>query len=390
MMRKRLPLALLLAFPLSVGFWAQETQSPSILSALNADVTTLFTSIGRDVTPRLYQMAMSGNDLVGEARIGGFTRVTLSVAGLSLTTMDGIARVLGSSDPELWKFSLVSLPSAIQGGLSFAGSMAADGFSMATGAAFGLPNLRFGIGLPLPFGLEFLGNGFYLSRSILEQVTQTAGLSLPVDLDGLGVELEMLTAGGILRKTIFSEARGLLWPSVSIGASYTYSKFDFAVDNFSLGALGMDPYPVSGLGTLELDGNLGFHTEVQSYGVVFHVSKTLLWFMTPFAKAGAYYHVSDYRSAFNVTATITPTPTDPPAVPAPDPITQSLDAPVILHEENISLIASAGLEVKILPVTLTVCASLDLDRPVVEFTAPVLNGFKVNGLGVTAALRIQI
>ncbi len=112
--------------------------------------------------------------------------------------------------------------------------------------------------------------------------------------------------------------------------------------------------------------------------------------MTPFAKAGAYYHVSDYRSAFNVTATITPTPTDPPAVPAPDPITQSLDAPVILHEENISLIASAGLEVKILPVTLTVCASLDLDRPVVEFTAPVLNGFKVNGLGVTAALRIQI
>ncbi|MFZ4617256.1 MAG: hypothetical protein ACOYM2_13795, partial [Rectinemataceae bacterium] len=212
----------------------------------------------------------------------------------------------------------------------------------------------------------------------------------PEGRHGLGVQLGMLTAGGILRKTIFSEARGFLWPSVSIGASYTYSKFDFAVDNFSLTALGMDPFPVSGLGTLALDGNLGFHTEVQSYGAVFHVSKTLLWFMTPFAKVGAYYHVSDYSSAFNVKATITPTPTDPPTVPAPDPIIQSLDAPVILHEENISLIASAGLEVKILPVTLTVCASLDLDRPVVEFTAPALNGFKVNGLGVTAALRIQI
>lgn len=386
--------ALILVLSLAAGAFAQE-ESPIDLTALNADITTLFTSLGRDLSPRLHQIAMSGNDLVGEARLRGLTRFTLSAAGVSLTAMDGFGKALAvdpADDPDYWKFSLISIPALIEENLASAGSMAEDGFGLATGGAFPMPVLRFGMGFPLPGKLEFLGNGFYLSMALAEKGAGLFGLALPESISGLGADLQMITAGAIIRKPILSDKKGFWRPSLSVGASYTYSKFDFAVDEFSLDAMGMDPIAIEGMGDLTMDGSMGFHTQINSLGAIVHLSKTIFWVLTPFAKLGVYYHISDYESSFKVSAVVTPEDV------GDDPITQELDAPVRIHSEDVSFIASSGLEVKLLPITLTLCASLDLERPVVEIPAIDLGDMgmdsfksvKLNGLGLTAALRIQI
>jgi hypothetical protein len=390
-MTKRRAPAFILFFTLAAGALAAET-SPIDLTALNADIATLFSSIGQDLSPRLHQIAMSGNDLVGEARLRGLTRFSLSLAGVSLSTIDGVAKVMDSTDPDLWKFSLISIPTLVKDSLT--DPTAQDAFSMVTGGVVPWPAIRVGLGLPLPGNLEILGNGFYMSKALVDMGLSLTGISLPagLDLDAMGADLQMLTIGAMLRKPILSDKRGFFRPSLSLGASYTYSKFDFTVDDFTLDALGMDPIAMEGMGKLTMAGKTGFHTQIHSLGAVLHVSKTILWALTPFAKFGAYYHISDYSSEFNVTATVTP---DDPAASA---INQELDAPVSIHSEDVSFIASTGLEVKLLPITITVCGSLDLERPVVEIpsidlgsldTIP-LDEFKLNGLGLTAAIRIQI
>ncbi|MDP3180070.1 MAG: hypothetical protein Q8M76_19310, partial [Spirochaetaceae bacterium] len=159
---------------------------------------------------------------------------------------------------------------------------------------------------------------------------------------------------------------------------------------------------MSGLGQLTMSGDTGFHTQIHSLGAVLHVSKTILWVLTPFAKVGAYYHISDYSSDFNAKVYVAKeTGADPDNMTYGTPEEQgSLTAPVSIHSEDVSFIASTGIEVKLLPITVTICGSLDLERPIVQIpsidlgnlsldTIP-LDEFKLNGLGITAAVRIQI
>jgi len=386
MISRKLPILLL---GLSIAFVCSAEEVVN-LDALNADLTTLFTSIGRDISPRLHQTALSGNDLVGEARLRGFSRTYLTVAGASVTIMDGAAKVLASDDSDLWKFSLLSIPNVVKDTLG-TDKTANDSFDLATGGAFPLASLRLGIGFPLPFGLELLANGVYLPESLVETGIDLAGESLPVDLKNLGVRVEMLTAGGILRKPILSDKKGFLRPSLSIGAGYTYSRFALSVDSFNLDALDVEitSDDTGGFGALTMDGELGFEVETQAYGAVLHISKNVLWLFTPFAKASAYYHVTDYSSRFKVNAKLTPDAPEDGSAPG-DPIEQALDAPVLIHTEDVSIILSGGLELKLFPFVLTTCVSLDMERPIVDVRSVALDGFKLNGTSVTIAARLQI
>ncbi len=383
-------LALLFAGPLAIGGFAQSS-SPIDLTALNSDVTTLFTSIGQDLGPHLHELAISGNELVGEADLRGPLGMSITLAGLSLETMDGFAKVLGTNSSDVWKFSLLSIPSLVQSNIASSGGTVASGYTMATTSAMPWPAMRLGFGVSLPAGFEVLGSGFYFSTSLINAALGATGISLPLNLNSLGANLDLLSAGGLVRKSILSDRKGFFRPSISIGASYNWSSFDFTVDKFSLDALGVTAPELSGLGTLSMSGNLGFHSHVQTFGAIFHVSKTLLWVLTPYAKVGAYYHLTDYSSNFDVTAVVTPTD------PAATPISQSLSAPVTIHSEDASLVLSGGLEVKILVAVLTLGASLDLERPVVQLPslanldpAALMAGTKLNGLGLTLALRMQI
>ena len=379
-------LALLFMAPFTMGAFAQSSSSPIDLSQLNADVTTLFSSIGQNLAPHLHELAVSGNDLVGEADLRGPLGITVTVAGLSVETMDGIAKVLGTTSSSVWKFSLLSIPSLVQSNVGSSGF-----YSMATTSAFAWPAPRFGIGVSLPLGFDFLGNGFYFSTSLVNSALGATGISLPFSLTTLGANLDMLSAGGVVRKSILSDTKGFWRPSASVGVSYNWSSFNFTVDNFSLGAFGVSDPVLQGLGTLSMSGKLGFHSRVQTFGALFQVSKSILWVLTPYAKVGAYYHITDYNSNFDVTAVVTP------STSTGSTITQALSAPVAIHSEDASLVVSGGMEVKVLVAVLTIGTSLDLERPIVQLpslsnlsSASLISGTTLNGLGLTLALRVQI
>ncbi|MDA8411646.1 MAG: hypothetical protein M0001_14835 [Treponema sp.] len=378
-------LAFFLLVPLAFGAFAQSLLD---FSALNTDVTTLFTSIGQDLSPRLHQLAISGNDFVGEAKLKGRVGLTLTFAGVSIATMDGFSKALGSNSPNVWKFSLLSIPNLVSA------NMPADVFTMATTNAFAIPAFRFGAGLALPGGFEAFANGFYLSTAMTESAVNAFGASMPIDLKKLGADMGVLSAGGLVRKVILSDSTGYFTPSVSLGLSYTYSSFDFSVSNFSFGGIGMQAPVLQGLGTIDMSGSLGFHSRVNTIGALFSASKTVLWVLTPFAKVGAYYHITDYSSNFDVKATVTSATTSTTSATT---ISQTLSAPVSLHSEDASLVLSGGLEVKIVAAVLTIATSLDLERPIVQLpslsnlsSASLISGTTLNGLGLTLALRVQI
>jgi hypothetical protein len=358
------------------------------LGNLETDLKTVFLGIGREITPRLHQMALSGNDLMGEAKLRGLTGFYFSIAGLNISTLDGIGSVL-TADGTDWKFDLISIPDIIKDALGEGGD-AETYFNTATKQAMALPSLRIGFGFPLPLGLELLANGIYLPPSLVEMGFGLAGEGVPTALKS-GTTLDMFTLGGIIRKPILSDKRGFLRPSLSLGASYTYSSFAFGLPKFNINDLVDGGIDLDDLGTLNMAGNVQFATKSQSIGAIVHLSKTFFWILTPFVKAGAYYHFSEYESVFVVKASGTD---------AQGNVTlteRTLDASTgIIKTNDVSMILSGGLEIKLPPVVLTTTVSLDLERPVVgmppisDLTSGNFSGLTLNGLSIMLALRLQI
>lgn len=378
--KKLLVLALLAC--LAVASYSQD------LGDLETDLRTVFTGIGREITPSMHQMAMAGNDLVGEAKLRGLTGFYFSLAGVNLTTLDGIGSVLNADSTD-WKFDLISIPNLVRDAIGEGGD-AEETFDLVTTQAMALPSLRIGFGFPLPLGLELLANAMYLPGSLLETGLGLAGDAVPAGLQS-GAEVNMFTLGGLVRKPILSDKKGVLRPSLSIGASYTYSSFSFGLPEFSLDTLMDEPIDLGeDLGTLQMEGKMLFVTTTHSLGAVLHVSKTLLRFLTPYAKVGAYYHSSEYESVFEVTAA------GEDSLGAETIAPQNINASTgIIKTSDVSIIVSSGLEIKLLPITLTTGFSLDLERPVVDvpvsgLTSGEFSGLNLNGLSIMLAIRIQI
>lgn len=358
------------------------------LTDLKTDVNTVFTELGRDIAPRLHQIALSGNELVGEARLHGIRRFYVGF-GTSVTMIDGVASILASEDPDDWEYDTLPLSTLVKDAIE-GDSSSEDAFEMFTEKALPMPSPRFGFGFPLPKGFEFLGQGFYLPKAVLEAVKNAAGDS--VDFNQLDPKAEILTIGGVVRKTILSDKKAFWRPSVSLGVGYTYSHFLMAFDGFSFDALDVDP-PDVGMGALDMVGEMGFETTVHSIGAVLGISKTVLKIFTPYVKAAAYYHSATYKSRFNVTATIYETDANGNIIAkdAANTVEEiDIDAPVSIKTADVSILLSTGMEIRLLPVTLLLGASVDLERPVAEIDSFSMNGFKMNGVGVTTSLRIQI
>lgn len=388
-MTKRVGPVLLLLLVATFGFGQTIN-----LGELNADIQTLFTSIGRDVSPSLHQMAVSGFDSVGEARLSGWTRFYLTPLSVGISSFNGIAKVLASDNPDDWQFTLVSIPDLIKDSAA-AEQTAANAYDMLTTKFMFLPSFRLGFGFPLPWDLELLVNGFYTPPALIDWGLNLAMSSLPnnkIDLKALQAHIDMFTLGGTVRKIILNDNNDFWRPALSIGASYVYSSTSLGADNFSLDAVGVEvgPDQTGGMGTLAMSGKLGFQASTQAVGAVVHVSKNLLWFFTPFAKAAAYYHISDYQSTFQVHAIVDPQePTGIPNDPANN-IEENLDSPVKLVSQDVSIILSGGFELKIPLLVLFFAASLDMEQPIIDIQSFAINGFALNGVAANIGIRLQI
>jgi hypothetical protein len=357
------------------------------LTDLKTDVNTVFTSMGRDIAPRLHQIALSGNELVGESLLHGVTRFYVGF-GAAVTTIDGVASVLASEDEDDWEYKTLPLSKLVKD--SFAsGSTGDDVFGLVTERTFPMPSPRIVFGFPLPFRMEFQGNLFYLPSGLADMAKDAAGGS--VDFEEMDTTAEILTIGGVLRRNILSDTKTFWRPAVSLGVGYTYSHFKMGFGSFSFDAMGMDELPDVGMGVLDMAGEMGFETKVHSVGAVVGISKTLVKVFVPYAKAAAYYHAATYESQFKADATIYQTDADG-NIEEPRVITEQIDidAPVKIESADLSILFSTGMEIRLLPVTLLFGVSMDLERPVAEIKDFSLTGFTLNGVGAAFSLRIQI
>jgi len=114
------------------------------LDALNTDMGTLFSGLGADLSPSINAVARSGDSLVGAAELPGKSGIYVSFLGLGVTSMDGVGKVLGTSDADTWKFQLLPIPSLITSALGASDTSVTDTFSTITQKAFALPSIRMG------------------------------------------------------------------------------------------------------------------------------------------------------------------------------------------------------------------------------------------------------
>lgn len=364
-------LAVILVFP---GLWGQTAPTTSVLdlTPLNADMNTIFTGIGHDLLPALGRTAISGNDIVGAAELKGFSGAYVAIAGLSLQTMDGAAKVLNDPNQasDTWKFTLLPIPATIK---SFTTDIASY-YNLITQRAFALPSVRIGVGTPLPFGFELLANGVFLPPQLVDTIK---GLDSSGMVSKLGPTLDFLTVGGVLRKVVLSEKKKGS-PSLSLGLGYVYSHYKLGVSNFSLDSLMSKPLDVAGFGTLGINGKVGFAATTNAYGAVFGLSKTLFIFR-PFLKAQAYYHESHYVSEFEVNAKVSQGSTVL--------VEQGLSAPVDLWDKDLSFAGSVGFELALPVIVLSFSVSADMERPIAVIGT--LDELKLNGVGANIGLRLQ-
>lgn len=339
------------------------------LGPLGDDLTILFRSIGRDISPIIRQNSIS-SDTFGEAEIDKlFLPFYLSIPSFSATTGDGIATALTTNDT--WNFTIMKLPTLIDSALDEDTKEYYD----LTQRVIALPVTKIGFGFALPQGFEFHFNGIYLPEIDYSMFSDTLG-NLTLDIMDLGFKV---------KKVIFSD-RGFR-PAFSMALGYNYSTFGLG---FGINTLTdfLDNLPdVGGLGNLDLKGDLKINTEVTTLSMDLHISKRAFLF-TPFFKLSPNIYFTTYKNSASFDAFLYP------AEGGGDPVQTTLKIdPTTITSTGFSLMGTAGFELKLYLIALHISSTVDLQNPVItlgdafsgEFDETSLDKFSIN-LG----FRIQL
>jgi len=339
------------------------------LDPLGDDLSTLFTSIGRDVVPILQQNSVSG-DTYGEAEIDDvFLPFYLNLPTIGLSTSNGIATVL-TDERAVWKFTL-GLPDLIKGALT--GDDVTKIFDLTQRVA-ALPTVKLGMGFKLPAGFELHLSGIYLPAIDYSAVTKELA-NLNLDITDIGVKI---------RKTIFTD-KGLR-PAFSIGARYFYSTFNVGYNITSIADLLGNKIEAAGFGELDLSGKFTLGTMVQSYGLDFHLSKRLLLF-TPFIKLSPTVYFASINTNANFAANLYSAGTT-------DVLTKAnlvIDAPAT--GTGLALLASTGVEVRLIFLTIHLGVTANLQNPVFTLGNVIEGDFTetaLDKLSLDIALRLNL
>jgi hypothetical protein len=337
--------------------------------ALNADLQTLFTGLGEDFVPQLESLELSGRPLPGSAELGGF----FLSAGLDVSTGSGIGTVLHSSDPSTWKSSSPSIPSLVAQELG-ADSTKKSLYELWTGKTSVVGAFRFGFGLPLGKGFEFLADGLCLPRGLVNYAIDLSEPGSSGEFHDNGDWFGLYSLGGTLRYVLIPEARRSLRPAVSLGVQASFLYAEGGMRSFSY------KKAVDGLGDVELkDGIFGIETSAETAGLVLACSKTF-GIMRPFASASFRYCHAYYGSDYAATAEI-----------GPSGSVQEVDlkSSVALNDDRVRFNARGGLELVFGPLVLTPALDLDLSSFKAEINDLSSLNFFLSGIAASLSGRIQ-
>jgi hypothetical protein len=353
-------------------------QSLIDMAPLKTDFEALMTSIGREVVPNLQQIALSG-DVLGEASLDHFT-FTLLAAGVTLG--NGMGKILAPG-AYAWEFVL-PLSSLVQTAISGTNSTVQSLYG-ASQSVFPYPAIRFGFGLPIWAGFEFIANGFVIPQFVTDLVLPLVDPMTGGMINALKPQFSIINVGGKVRKVFLADKD---WsPAFSVALGYAYSDVVLATSFDSIAKV-TGPIEIPGVGTLDASGTMGFHTTVHSAGLDFHLSKRLFVF-TPFLKLSTWYQYSSFVSSALMKATVTP------STSGVDPISLNLDTDTNLVISDVSVLLTGGMEINLVYVVISPSVTIDFDNPIVTVPGNFFvnfnpAGLEFNGISFNIGIRLVL
>lgn len=341
--------------------WATQAQAQLInLDAFNTDFNTLMTGIARDVSPSLQLGALAG-DNVGDATIDHFS---FSLVSVSLTTSDGIAKVLQPGAAQ-WDFVL-PLADLVNDNL--------DGNDFFQRLMV-YPSVKVGAGIAVGGGWDVQISGILWPQAATDMAIGMAG---GADLKDIEPQFSFGNIGVRGRKTVLYDTA--IGPALSLGAGYTFSYFKLGVNLQSLTDLGIDKPEVAAGNYIDMSGLFSVETYSHNFTLDLHVSKHLL-FLTPYFKLTGAYQNTLYSGEADLEATIS----DASNVVTS---TQGIGSNPEVNVSRFTFLTTSGLELNLFVIHINVNVVADLGRAFLKVEDLTLDGIEADAFAVNLGLRI--
>lgn len=289
------------------------------LTPIGDDIAVMFKEIGKDILPHMQQGSLTGDGL-GSASMGAGKFFVSHSTGAVLS--DGI---LAFIEPSNSYFSALNVYGLVDTVVS--GSTTLDSLYSKAKEFFPYPNFRLAVGFKPLLGIETIITFSMLPQFLTGWITGLTGVA---ELEQL--ELSTMNAGLKLRRALL-EGSGP-FPTISIAAGYTYSRFHFA---FEFPSSFTQDY--SGL-ILTLGGSPNFDFVLHTAGAEVAVSRRM-GFIEPYFRAAAWYQWASYEAAIDGFIAELRDSFD---VLITSAAAQGIDPTAELSINDLSVLLSAGLE----------------------------------------------
>jgi hypothetical protein len=342
--------------------WITQAQAQLInLEAFDTDFNTLMTGIARDVSPSLQLGALAG-DAVGDATIDHFS---FSLVSVSLTTSDGIAKVLQPGAAQ-WDFVL-PLADLVNDNL--------DGNDFFQRLMV-YPSVKLGLGMAVGSNWDVQVSGIFWPQPATPLAVKLAGDPTFEDLDS---KFSFGNIGVRARKTVLVDT-GNAGPALSLGGSYTYSYFQLGVNLQSLTDMGIEKPEVGAGNFIDMSGLFEVETSSHNLTLDIHVSKHIL-FLTPYFKLSGAYQNTVYTGLADLEATISDASNTVTS-------TQQIASAPEINVSRFTFLTTTGMELNLFVVQVNVNLVADLGRAFLKVRDFTLDGIEADAFAINLGLRV--
>jgi hypothetical protein len=310
-MKRRFALIVLFTAFCTTGVFAQFAQ-------LEKDFSKFLLLLGREMLPEIQQNDLAGTG-IGQASMGD-SRFFIAFTGGAVIS-NGILKFIDENNTN---FEALDLYGLIDDAVPDSGA-GRDLYDESKNI-FPYPTLKLSAGFRL-YDLDFIVSGIMLPGAV--------GNSISEDL-----EMSVINLGLRVRKALIKESGG--FPTISLGAGYVYSAihFKYAIEEFEQDYAGQP---------LVISGDFGLDTQVHSFGVDLGISKTLLWFLTPFVRTSVWYQSASFEADGLLSAQL--------GAGAPTDLSPSAKATI----SDVAVIVSGGLDINLFLMRLCTTGTYNLN-----------------------------
>jgi hypothetical protein len=285
---------------------------------LEKDFSKFLLLLGREMLPEIQQNDLAGTG-IGQASLGN-SRFFIAFTGGAVIS-NGILKFIDENNTN---FEALDLYGLIDDAVPDSG-IGRDLYDESKNI-FPYPTLKVSAGVRI-YDVDIIFSGIMLPGAVASSVSE----DLEASITNLGLRV---------RKVLLKEAGG--FPTISLGAGYVYSAihFKYAIDEFEQDYSGQP---------LVINGDFSLDTQVHSFGLDLGLSKTLLYFLTPFLRTAVWYQSASFEAGGELSAQL--------GTGAPTALVPSAEASI----SDVAVIFSGGLDINLFLMRLCTTGTYNLN-----------------------------